>query len=167
MQHGSDTVIGPQARVLLMDCFETLVHLGDGGYRARTGIERFLDHFSRRRAIPVVVVSDAPEADVTGALRQAGLLAWIAGIFDRRQLDTRGRKSLDRILAELGMTAAEAVFIGDSPLDAEAARTHGVPFIRVPRSEDRGFSFERLISGPSRYRSGEFMVHLDNEFRRP
>ena len=48
------------------------------------------------------------------------------------------------------------MFIGDSPLDAEAARQHQIPFIRVPRSEDLEFTFDCLIGGPSRYNSNQF-----------
>ena len=74
------------------------------------------------------------------------------------------RKRLDVPLAEFAVPAEAAVFIGDSPLDAEAARHHGVPFIRIPRSEDRGFSLDVLLHGPSRYRSTEFSAHLLKSF---
>ena len=61
-----------------------------------------------------------------------------------------------RLVARFRVAAPEAVFIGDSPLDAEAARHFAVPFVRVPRSEDRDFTFSTLIRGPSRYQSSEF-----------
>ncbi len=168
---GSDTVIGPQVRLILMDCFETLVQFGDHGYSARLGVDVFLDTFVVTQHLPVVVISDAPESAIVGALRQAKLLSRIASIHDGRAGEDlgagRSRKRLDLPLRELGVRPRQAVFIGDSQLDAEAAQFHGVPFIRVPRSEDRSFSFERLIAGPSRYRSGEFAVHLQNEYRQP
>ncbi len=171
MQFGSDTVIGLHVRLILMDCFDTLVQFGDEGYQPRRGIHRFLDVFAADRRVPVAVISDAPEAAIAGALRQAGLLARITGMYDRKASDDLGagrlRKRLDIPLAEHHLRPAQAVFIGDSPLDAEAAKHHGVPFVRVPRSEDRTFSFERLIAGPSRYNSGEFAEHLGNEFGRP
>ncbi len=171
MDFGSDTIIGGHVRLILMDCFETLVQLTDKGYVARNGIERFIVHFTSQRGIPIVVISDAPEAAIANALRQAGLLTRIAGIYDTRAADqladSRARKRLDVPLAEMNIDAKSSVFIGDSPLDAEAARYHGVPFIRVPRSEDRSFSFVRLIDGPSRYRSGEFIVHLEQTYRTP
>ena len=171
MDFGSDTVIGPQVQVILMDCFETLVQLTDHGYAARKGIERFITHFATERKIPLIVISDAPEAAIANALRQAGLLKRIAGIYDTRSADmlpdSRARKRLDLPLKDMQLDARVSVFIGDSPLDAQAAQYHGVPFIRVPRSEDRDFSFERLIAGPSRYRSGEFVVHLEQAYRLP
>ena len=169
MNYGSDTVIGKQVRLILMDCFETLIQLTADGYVARHGIHRFIDHFSVQRRVPIIVLSDAPEAAITGALRQAGLLAQMSGIYDTRAADQlpggRARKRLDLPLRDHGISNEAAVFVGDSQLDAEAARHHGVPFIRVPRSEDREFSFERLIDGPSRYRSGEYSVHFDQAFR--
>lgn len=171
MEFGSDTIIGSHVRLILMDCFETLVQLTDHGYSARKGIDRFFEHFATMRKIPIVVISDAPEAAIANALRQAGLLARVSGIYDTRSsdkfADSRVRKRLDIPLAELQIEMNEAVFIGDSPLDAQAAQHHGMTFIRVPRSEDRGFSFERLIAGPSKYRSGEFLVHLEQTYLKP
>lgn len=170
MQFGSDTIIGPGVRLLLMDCFETLVELGEGGYVPRRGLRRFLDAMAER-GLPVAVISDAPEPAVVGALRQAGLLERIGIIYDRRTAvevgDGRLRKRLDLPLIEAGLAPEEAVFIGDSPLDADAARRHRVPFIRIPRSEDRSFSFERLIHGPSKYASAEFAFTFDQHYRRP
>jgi len=171
MDFGSDTVISLNVKLILMDCFETLVQLADHGYAPRKGIERFIEHFATLRKIPILVISDAPEAAIANALRQAGLLNRVAGIYDTRTADqlagSRARKRLDLPLAEMQIDTHEAVFIGDSQLDAEAAKYHGVPFIRVPRSEDRDFSFERLIGGPSRYRSGEFVMHLEKAYRLP
>ncbi len=168
---GSDTIISPRVRLILMDCFETLVQFHGHGYIARQGVEPFLDTFTVGQRIPVVVISDAPEAVIVGALRQAGLLARIATIHDGRVSEPlgegRSRKRLDVPLFELGVRPDQAVFIGDSQLDAEAAQFYKVPFIRVPRSEDRSFSFARLIAGPSRYRSGEFDEHVKNEYRQP
>jgi phosphoglycolate phosphatase-like HAD superfamily hydrolase len=163
MTHGSDTIIGPETRLILMDCFDTLVQHGvEAGapYRPRRGIARFLEHFVAERLVPVVVVSDAPEATVIAALRQAGLLHAVSALHDGSACEVlpsgRLRKDLDGVLARHGVPPAQAVFIGDSPLDAEAAQHHGVAFVRVPTSTvSPGFSFEQLISGPSCYRSGE------------
>ena len=170
MQFGSDTVIGPRVRMLLMDCFETLVELGEGGYVPRRGLRRFLDEMARRGLL-IAVVSDAPEPAVVGALRQAGLLGRFDAIYDRRMAvdigNGRTRKRLDVPLSEAGIASQDAVFIGDSPLDADAAQLHQVPFIRIPRSEDRAFSFEQLITGPSKYASAEFAFTFDQHFHRP
>lgn len=160
-QLGADTVIGASTRLLMMDCFETLVQFNDGIYVARQGVGAFLDHFSARRALPLAVVSDADETVLVRALRQAGLWPRVdacfhAGNAQERLPDGRTRKRLDVALAHYRVEPDQAVFIGDSPLDARDAQHYMVPFIRVPRSEDREFTFQSLIAGPSRYSSGHF-----------
>lgn len=164
-QFGAATIISSRTRLILADCYETLVALGPEGYQARRGIAEFVDHFCVRLAIPLSVVTDAEQAAATAALRQAGVLkhvqrVWHAG--DAIEVLANGRrlKRLDLVLAGGGVPAAETVFIGDSQLDAEAALRHHVPFIRVPRSEDAGFSFAALIDGPSRYSSGHFSAAM-------
>ncbi len=168
-QFGADTVITAQVRLILMDCFDTLVQLDEGRYRARNGIAAFLDHFAHRRQIPVAVISDAAQDVVTQALRQSGLLSIVQGVFhgDNAAVelpDGRRRKRLEIPLEEFGVPATQAVFIGDSPLDAEAAKLAGVPFIRVPRGEDAAFSFAKLIDGPSRYDSQEFFERVQEAY---
>ncbi len=162
---GGDTRIPPTVRLILLDCFETLVELDAAGYRPRRGVVDFLDHFTKRRAVPMGVVSDAEEVLVLRTLEQAGLRRRFKAVFHRGNAsrilpDGRHRKDLVPVLAHFRIPAAEAVFIGDSPLDGEAAKDAGVPFVRVPRSEDRGFTFARLISGASRYHSGEFSAQF-------
>lgn len=164
-QFGAATVIGPGTRLILADCFETLVALGSAGYRARRGVPAFLDHFTMRLRIPLSVVSDAAAVAVEEALSQAGLRGavrriWHAGDAVVERAGGRRLKDLARVLDGEGAMAAHAVFIGDSQLDAEAARLAHVPFIRVPRSEDADFSFAALIQGPSRYASGHFSQAL-------
>ena len=78
----------------------------------------------------------------------------------------RARKCLNIPVADFQVTASHTLFIGDSPLDAEAAQHYGVQFIRVPRSEDRSFSFANLITGPSRYRSQEFNVTFLERYKK-
>ncbi|MFM2090178.1 MAG: Haloacid dehalogenase-like hydrolase [Planctomycetota bacterium] len=162
---GGDTRIPPTVRLILMDCFETLVELESTGYRARRGIGDFLDHFTKRKGVPVAVVSDAEEILVLKALDQAGLKKRFKAVFHRgnasRLLDDgRHRKDLAPVLAHFRIPVEQTVFIGDSPLDGEAAKEASVPFVRVPRSEDRGFTFTRLITGASRYHSGEFSAQF-------
>lgn len=171
VQFGGATVIAAGVELILMDCFETLVAMDGGVYRPRLGVTEFLAHFASARRIPVAVVSDGDEQAVRGALQQAGLLAKLGRVFHagnalERLPGGRARKRLDAVLRELGVPKEKAVFIGDSPFDAEAAQHHGVAFIRVPRSEDRAFSFVRLIGGPSSYRSGEFSLAMLESYRK-
>lgn len=170
-QPGSTTTISASTRLILLDCFETLVEFAGGSYRPRQGVAAFLDHF-HRRPIPLVVISDAIQSVVEDAIAGAGLRPVLAGVYHAGNASQplpggRTRKRLDLPLRDFAVAPAEAVFIGDSPMDAEAAAHHGVPFIRVPRSEDRGFSFATLIHGPSRYDSDTFaLTFLDAHRRR-
>lgn len=168
-QYGSVTTITPRTRLILLDCFETLVELVDGLYRPRQGVSDFIRHFSLKRAVPLVVISDAELEVVESALEQADLRGGVTAIYHAGNAledlgDGRLRKRLDVPLSDFQVRPAFAVFIGDSPLDALAAQHHGVPFIRVPRSEDHAFSFASLISGPSRYDSGEFSATFLDEY---
>jgi len=160
-QYGADTIIPRSVRLILLDCFETLIELTARGYVPRRGIPEFLRCFVRDRQVPVVVISDASEELIIVALKQAGVRHLIQGIYhagnaEEVLADGRRRKRLDVPLADFQISGPEAVFVGDSPLDAEAAHHYQLPFIRVPRSEDSAFSFADLITGPSRYQSAHF-----------
>jgi phosphoglycolate phosphatase-like HAD superfamily hydrolase len=162
-QHGGATTIGPDVRLLLLDCFETMVELEGTTYRPRLGMSEFLTHFGSRVGIPIVVISDAKQSEVDSALKQARLSSYVVAVYHAgnasEALDSgRARKRLDVAISDFKVKPHQALFIGDSPLDSEAAQHYGVPFIRVPRSEDRSFSFATLITGPSRYRSQEFNI---------
>ncbi len=166
-QFGAGTIISGDAKLILLDCFETLVALEGSKYRARNGVVAFLDHFSGKADL--VVVSDAEEETVVKALDQAGLQSRIKRIYHAGNAIVRDgagriRKRLDVPLTDFKIQPLQAVFIGDSPLDAEAARRYMVPFIRVPRSEDRQFTFTALIAGPSRYNSSEFSAQFIEQY---
>jgi beta-phosphoglucomutase-like phosphatase (HAD superfamily) len=168
LQLGADTIIGSATQVLLMDCFETLVQFVDDSYVARLGIGAFLDHFVTKRGLPLAVVSDAEESALARALREAGLWTRVdacfhAGNASQTLPDGRSRKRLDLVLQYYRLAPEHAVFIGDSPLDARDAQHYRIPFIRVPRSEDRAFTFQSLIAGPSRYASGHFSSLMLND----
>jgi phosphoglycolate phosphatase-like HAD superfamily hydrolase len=162
-QFGGATTIGLNVRLILLDCFETMVELEGKSYRPRLGMIEFLTHFGSRAGIPIAVISDAQKSEVDTALGQAGLTTYVISVYHAGNASEslgggRARKCLNIPVADFQVTASQTLFIGDSPLDAEAAQHYGVQFIRVPRSEDRSFSFANLITGPSRYRSQEFNV---------
>lgn len=166
-QFGSDTVIGHSTAMLICDCFDTLVAPAEGGHQARIGIPAFLRYYQDRGVI-IIVHSDGQRRLVKRALSEAGLLGSVERIYHadngmRSDVDhPLPLKDLQKPLQDYGVAARDAVFIGDSPLDGEAARLADVPFIRVPRSEDPDFSFTSLISGPSRYRSTVFRERVWN-----
>ena len=167
----SGTVITHDIRLILLDCFETLVELEGGSYRPRRGMGDFLAHFAGRIGTPVAVVSDAAQAEVARAVDASGLGGHLVRIYHAGNAAEdlgggRARKRLDLAVADFKIRPEQAVFIGDSPLDAEAAQHYGLRFIRVPRSEDRGFSFASLITGPSRYQSQEFNLKFLERYRK-
>ena len=170
-QFGGMTIIGPDIRLLLLDCFETIVEMEGGVYRPRLGMIEFLTHFGSRLGIPIAVISDAAKEAVDSALTQAGLATYFVMVYHAGNAaedlgEGRARKRLDVPIANFKIKAHQALFIGDSPLDAEAAQHFGVEFIRVPRSEDRSFTFASLITGPSRYRSQEFNITFLDHYRK-
>ena len=166
-QFGSTTRISTDIRLLLLDCFETMVELDGHAYQARQGMTEFLIHYSAKIGLPIAVISDASEALVDLALAQARLATYPIAIYHAGNAaedlgNGRRRKRLDLAVTDFKLRPDQTLFIGDSPLDAEAAQHYGVQFIRVPRSEDRSFSFTTLIHGASRYQSQEFnLTFLD------
>ena len=171
-QLGADTILSDHHRLVLMDCFETLVQFSDGRYVARQGIPVFLEEITKRRRKVVVVISDAAESVIRDALHQAGLLRYLREIYHAGNSaedlgQGRTRKRLDLPLKHHGCAREDAIFIGDSPFDAEAAAHHRIAFIRVPRSEDATFTFTTLLAGPSRYQSGEFFQTMAQSYLKP
>jgi len=170
-QFGATTTITSDVRLIILDCFETLVELDGTQYRPRNGVPAFLEHYTRTRPTTLVVASDTEREVVNAALDQAGLVQWFAAVYHLGNAiehlgGGRIRKRLDVPMSDFQVTAEQTVFIGDSPMDAEAARHVRVPFIRVPRSEDSGFSFAALIGGPSKYNSAEFSATLIDRYQR-
>jgi phosphoglycolate phosphatase-like HAD superfamily hydrolase len=171
-QIGSATIITPSIRLILLDCYETLVELADNHYRPRRGIPRFIEHYAVKMGMPLVVVSDAHKDDVVAALAQAQLGQHFRAIYHKDNAsenlgEGRTRKRLDVVVADFSVKPRDAMFIGDSPMDALAAQHHGLCFIRVPRSEDRDFDFSRLITGASRYNSQDFSATFVERYGKP
>ena len=168
-QFGGDTTIGAHIKLLMCDCFDTLVELSTDRYHARKGVRAFLEHYTHTVRLPVVVVSDARADHVAGALEQAGLSDFIERIFhaDNGGIEDRDGvlyKRLDRVVTAYKLHPSEVMFIGDSRLDAAAAQEYHVNFIRVPGSLDRDFTFARLVGGASRYRSAEYSSEMLRQF---
>lgn len=168
-QAGSRTTINPDTSLIIMDCFETVVCLYQRKYVKRNGIARFLQHFKGQRKA-IVIHSDAKRELVIKALQEAQVLNEFDAIYDADNAgelldDETPLKCLNIPMRDFECTPANTIFIGDSPMDAISAGNHDVPFIRVPRSEDLGFSFVQLIKGPSRYSSEVFSDHFDDFYK--
>ena len=69
-QFGSTTRISSDIRLLLLDCFETMVELNGHVYQARHGMVDFLTHYGARIGLPIAVISDASQELVSQALAQ-------------------------------------------------------------------------------------------------
>ncbi len=173
---GGTTAIPAGVRLIIIDCFDTLVSLqtqvvsGQKSYVARKGVPLFLEHFATQAKIPVVAISDAPSAEVHAALAQAGIADRLARLYHSGNSSETlpgglTRKRLDLPLADYGVPAVQAVYIGDSKMDERAAEHWRVPFIRVPGPEDPSFSFKALLHGPSRYSSAEFSAAFVKHYR--
>ncbi|MHC5067410.1 MAG: HAD family hydrolase [Planctomycetota bacterium] len=158
---GSKTMLDDDLVGVALDCFDTLVELDEATYRPRRGVIGFLEYCRDQRGLVLVVLSDAHSDRLRRVLQGTGLdhyfdrLYYGCGAID---IDDEGRpmKHFRNVLADYSITAEQLLFIGDSPLDAEAARRAEIKFIRVPGSADREFGFRRLITGPSGYNSGAY-----------
>lgn len=86
---------------------------------------------ARGRKLAVVTnKADRPTAKLLAALDLAPYFdAIVGGDVPFRKPDAR---HVHAGLAALGVPAPDAVFVGDSPNDAKAARAAGVPFLAVP-----------------------------------
>lgn len=140
-------------------------------YVPRNGIPAFIRHF-QSLGKHLVIHSDATRDLVDKALEQAGLTNVFDAIYDAdnagESLDEEtALKCLDIPMRDFKVERLETVFIGDSPMDAISAHNYDVPFIRVPRAEDRNFTFAQLIKGPSRYSSEVFEQVLDDYYKNP
>ncbi|MFW5846418.1 MAG: HAD family hydrolase [Planctomycetota bacterium] len=169
VQFGSDTVLDDSMRLVVFDCFDTLVCMRQRRYIARNGVRRLLNHLAKQRR-ELAILSDGSERGVRSALQQAGLGNRFPEIFAVERACELGadgimRKRLDRVMAHFRRSPAETVFIGDSPIDAEAARSQGAHFIRVPGEADTDFSFAQLLDGASHYHSECYVDRLLRSYR--
>ncbi|MDA3961887.1 MAG: HAD family hydrolase [Planctomycetota bacterium] len=171
-EFGSATIIDDSVQLLVLDCFDTLVELDGDNYRLRQGVAAFLKHYGERVGLPMVVLSDAEGPTLLRVLAHTGLTPWFKALYYAPESvapDANGvlHKRLDHPLRDFHVKPEQALFIGDSKLDAQAAQRYGLGFIRVPGSADRDFTFTRLIKGPSRYRSEEYTTRMLKRYQTP
>lgn len=123
-----------------------------------SGVWEFLD-FLKGRRVKMGVVSNKPHRPTLMTLEKLKL----APYFDVAQgaVDTINKKPhpepILNVLQQLGMKASEAVMIGDSPVDVEAARAANIPIGLV----SQGFvEEEHLIAA-----NPDWLVHSLMEFK--
>lgn len=101
--------------------------------RWREGSREFVSQ-CRQNGIPTYVLSGTPQAELEAMLSSNGA----AGLFDTIIGSPPAKpESLDRILAETGVPAQRAVFIGDAEADRLAAAHARVHFVYFPSEANR------------------------------
>lgn len=88
------------------------------------GAIRFLERYGRR--VPLHLVSATPLDQLTPVLEARRLSPYFAGVQGTPPPKT---ETFRTVLAALGASPSEAVFVGDSASDLEAAVAVGIPFI--------------------------------------
>src|ERR1043165_7046173 len=79
-QFGGATTIGPDVRLILLDCFETMVELDGTTYRPRLGMTDFLTHFGARVGVPLAVTGDAKRGEGAGGLARARMAPFLLAV---------------------------------------------------------------------------------------
>jgi phosphoglycolate phosphatase len=87
----------------------------------------------RQRGLVLGIVSTKYRRRIETILRREGLLAPFAAIVGGEDVARHkpDPQSLQKAMAQLGMEPGEAMYVGDSPTDAEAAQLAGIPFVAV------------------------------------
>lgn len=113
----------------------------------RDGFLNFLDYYVGVCHKKVAISSDGSRPRLTEVFERFGIADQIAGIYGQEHLDPQSLfKGLDRIVTQMGVTAEETVFIGDSILDQNSAKKYGIDFIQVPDTlDDLWFSFHEFL----------------------
>ncbi len=101
------------------------------------GAQQFLEFFYGTR--PLYLASATPQAELDWLVENRGLSKYFRGVYGA---PIRKAEVLLSILTTQGIPAVQALFIGDSPEDWEAARDAKVPFIgRKSRTHFPGAEF--------------------------
>jgi phosphoglycolate phosphatase-like HAD superfamily hydrolase len=100
----------------------------------------------RTGEVPLYVASGTPQDELRGIVEQRGIASLFAGVFgspDTKDVIAR------RVLEEIGVPPAEALFVGDAMTDLQAARDTGIPFAgRVPAGEPDPFGGHDVLRVP-------------------
>lgn len=107
------------------------------------GVKRFLDE-CKRREIPLAICTNKSTADTLTLLHKLGIFDYFVKIvgIDTTEFAKPDPEPLNLILENLACPPAQAVFIGDSVIDAQCAKSACVPFL-LHRS---GFGSEEVLA---------------------
>ncbi len=116
-------------------------------WQLREGFQNFLDYFGAIKKIKIVISSDGDQDRLKEIFIRFGIFKQFDAIYGFKHIHKETYlKQLDQILADFHMEPRDAVFIGDSKIDAYSAQKYGVDFISVPNTvSDRHFSFNSFL----------------------
>jgi phosphoglycolate phosphatase len=102
----------------------------------------------------LAIVTNKPEALTRNLLSQLGLAGHFAAIIggDTAAKSKPNPEPLLLALDMIGISAAHAIFIGDSPIDAQAARACAIPFVLF----EGGYGVDECANEPVHARFVEF-----------
>ncbi|WP_193771294.1 phosphoglycolate phosphatase [Candidatus Magnetaquicoccus inordinatus] len=131
-----------EAVTLFLDYYR--LHLTDHS-RPYPGTSSMLQHF-QQQGVPMAVVTNKPEALALAMLEQLQLRSFFSYVVGGDSLPQRkpAPEPLLFPLAQWHIPAQEAVMIGDSQTDLQAARAAGCPMIWMGHGYNRGISPESL-----------------------
>lgn len=130
-----DPALAERALALFMQAYE-------GGHALTTvypGVPPVLD-WLRERRVPLAVITNKPARFVEPLLAEKGLggrFAWIVG-GDTLAQQKPHPAGLQHVLAQAGVAAGEALFVGDSRNDVQAARAAGVRCVALTYGYNHG-----------------------------
>ncbi len=103
------------------------------------GVRDYLDHL-QQQGTPLALITNKPSRFLADLLAAHGLqqhFSWVLG-GDSLPVQKPDPAALNQVLAEAGVSARQALFIGDSRSDILAARAAGVPVVAVTYGYNHG-----------------------------
>ncbi|MGK5091530.1 HAD hydrolase-like protein [Deltaproteobacteria bacterium TL4] len=88
------------------------------------GAKEFLDDFSEK--VPLYLISISPEEELSKVLDERKLKKYFQQVYAN---PIKKSEVFQSILSQKGLTPLDAVYIGDTPEDYQAAVSTGIPFI--------------------------------------
>lgn len=142
-----DTIFKPDLSRAESDIFHDPMKKDHITWMLRYGFLNFIEYFVVHKKIDIVISSDGHKHRLKRIAKKFGVFDKLKAIYGAEHVDKWDYlKRLDKILADCGVEAGEAVFIGDSQVDQFSAEKYGVPFIKVPNTvSERAFSFNSFL----------------------
>ena len=139
--------------LIIFDVYGTIIKTDEADGIARLGLRELMDFYKHQLK---VTCTDGWESMVESDLKSAGIYDnfdyhYYKGTITKAN-GGRIIKNLKKICEDCGLSASEAVFIGDdfSGRDEASAREFGVRFVKVPQFRSKlPSNNERILNGKS------------------